>query len=58
VDVLPENELDAWRSACSQLGLTAPGIEEHVNGLDHFLDEVEALLEELAARYGLDSSNL
>jgi len=30
------------------------GIEEHVNGLDHFLDGVEGLLDELAARYGLD----
>lgn len=55
-DVLPETALDPWRSACGQLGLTAAGIEERVNGLDTFLDEVEALLDELAARYGLDSS--
>ncbi|MEP6894431.1 MAG: hypothetical protein ABI986_02370, partial [Chloroflexota bacterium] len=40
-EVLPENTLDTWRSACDQLGLTAIGIEEHVNSLDHFLDEVE-----------------
>jgi hypothetical protein len=53
-DVLPETGLDRWRAACGQLGLTAVGIEERVDGLDHFLDEVEALLDELAVRYGLD----
>ena len=41
---------------CGHLGLNVLGIEERVNALDHFLDEVEALLDELAARYGLDSS--
>jgi len=55
-EVLPDNNLNAWRSACGHLGLNVIGIEEHVNGLDHFLDEVEALLDELAARYGLDAS--
>ncbi len=55
-EVLPDNSLNAWRSACGQLGLNATGIEERVTALDHFLDEVEALLDELAARYGLDSS--
>ncbi len=55
-DVLPENGLGAWRSACGQLGLSAIGIEEHVSGLDHFLDEVEALLDELAAQNGLETS--
>jgi hypothetical protein len=38
------------------LGLNAIGIEEHVNGLDHFLDEVEGLLDELSAQHGLDTS--
>jgi predicted nucleotidyltransferase len=54
--VLPEHALDRWRSACGHLGLTTAGIEEHVNELDHFLDEVEVLLDELSARYGLDNS--
>jgi predicted nucleotidyltransferase len=55
-DVLPDNAQDAWRSACGQLGLNAVGIEEHVNGLDHFLDEVEGLLDELSAQHGLETS--
>jgi len=57
-DVLPDINLNAWRSMCGHLGFNVMGIEEHVNGLDHFLDEVEGLLDELAARYGLDVSNM
>jgi predicted nucleotidyltransferase len=56
VDVLPEPSMIAWRSACDQLGLTASGFEERVEGLDHFLDEVEALLDELAREHGLETS--
>ncbi len=56
VDVLPDHAVDAWRSACGQLGLTAVGFVEHVEGLDHFLDEVEALLDELAREHGLETS--
>jgi len=56
VDVLPEHSVKAWQSACGQLGLTSTGIEEHVAGLDHFLDEVEALLDELATQNGLETS--
>ena len=44
---LPDHAVDAWRSACTQLGLR-PRLRKRVQGLDHFLDEVEALLDELA----------
>jgi hypothetical protein len=56
VDVLPDMAGTSWRAACGQLGLTAVGIEERVDALDHFLDEVEGLLEDLAAQYGLETS--
>jgi len=56
VDVLPNFAQDDWRAACGQLGFTSEGIEEHVNGLDHFLDEVEVLLDELTRQYGLETS--
>jgi hypothetical protein len=56
VEVLPDLASNPWRAACGQLGLTAAGIEAHVDGLDHFLDEVDALLEELAKQYGLETS--
>ncbi len=55
-EVLPDHAMDAWRSVCGQLGLTVVGIEEHVEGLDHFLDEVEGLLDELATQHGLETS--
>ena len=56
VDVLPDHALEAWRTACQQLKLTMPAFEEHVNGLDQFLDEVEILLDELATEHGLETS--
>ena len=56
VEVLPEHALEAWHSACGQLKLTAAGLEEHVEGLDQFIDEVEVLLDELAAEHGLETS--
>jgi hypothetical protein len=55
-DVLAEHGLDAWRKVCTQLGFTGAGIEAHANGLDNFLDEVEALLDELATQHGLETS--
>ena len=56
VDVLPDQALSAWRSACNQLNFTVAGFEERVNGLDQYLDEVEVLLDELATQYGLETS--
>jgi len=56
VDVLPDLASNPWRAVCGQLGLTAVGIEERLEGLDHFLDEVEVLLDELAEQYGLETS--
>jgi hypothetical protein len=55
-DVLSEDALNAWRSASEQLHFTASGFEGHVNGLDQYLDEVEVLLDELAAEHGLETS--
>jgi predicted nucleotidyltransferase len=56
VEVLPDHALSAWQSACEQLTLTAAHFEEHVGGLDQYLDEVEALLDELATQHGLETS--
>jgi hypothetical protein len=55
-EVLSDPFVDAWRSACGQLGFTGTSFEERVQGLDQFLDEVEALLDELAVQYGLETS--
>jgi hypothetical protein len=56
VDVLPDMAATPWRNVCGQLGLTAVGIQERVEALDHFLDEVEALLDDLSEQYGLETS--
>jgi predicted nucleotidyltransferase len=56
VDVLPEHAVDAWRLACGQLGMVGTAFEEHVEGLDQFIDEVEALLDDLATEHGLETS--
>lgn len=55
-DVLPDHFTETWRVACGQLGFTGIGFEERVERLDKFLDEVEALLDELAVQYGLETS--
>jgi hypothetical protein len=54
--VLPDAAVETWRSACDQLKLTTPGFEDQVNGLDQYMDEVEILLDELAAEHGLETS--
>jgi hypothetical protein len=56
LDVLPEDYFHAWSSVGNQLGFVSPRFEEHVNGLDQYLDEVEVLLDELATQYGLETS--
>jgi len=58
VEVLPDIASNKWRAACSQLGLTAVGFEERVEALDHFLDDVDVLLDDLSAQYGLETTNL
>jgi hypothetical protein len=55
VDVLPD-QAGAWSSACEQLGFVSTRFEEHVTGLDQYLDEVEILLDELATQHGLETS--
>ena len=56
VDILPDMAANPWRGACGQLGFSAVGIEERVEALDHFLDEVEILLDDLSMQYGLETS--
>ena len=56
VEVLPEDASSTWQIACEQLRLMGTGFEEHVNGLDQYLDEVEILLDELATQHGLETS--
>ena len=54
--VLPEGKTDLWQSAFKQLGLLEGQFPERVSGLDHFLDEIEILLDEIAEANGLETS--
>jgi len=54
--VLPSSEIGHWQSACSKLGLAGKSFAERVEGLDHYLDEVDILLDEIAEANGLETS--
>jgi hypothetical protein len=53
---LPKSEINAWQTACETLGLTGKRFAEHVEGLDHYLDELDILLDEIAEANGLETS--
>ncbi|HNO95369.1 MAG TPA: hypothetical protein PKJ84_14435, partial [Anaerolineales bacterium] len=51
--VLSGDHLKFWEQACNSLGLLE-GFADKVSGLDHFLDEIEIIFEEIATANGLD----
>lgn len=46
----------AWEAACRQLGLLGDGFEQRISDLDHFLDQVEVRLDEVAVASGIENS--
>jgi hypothetical protein len=56
VEVLEGDHLLFWQKACGELGLLGTGFGERVEGLDHYLDELDVLLEEIAAANGIDTA--
>ena len=54
--VLPEEEITTWQAACNTLGLSGKRFVERVEGLDHYLDELDILLDEIAEANGLETS--
>jgi predicted nucleotidyltransferase len=55
-DVLDGDHLKFWQNAAAELGLIDAGFSEHVDKLDHFLDDIELLLDEIARENGLETS--
>lgn len=53
-EVLSGDHLKFWEQACNSLGLLE-GFSEKVAALDHFLDEIEIMFEEIATANGLDT---
>ena len=56
-EVLDGEPLKLWQNVTSELGLLGMGFGEHVEALDHFIDEVEIVLDEIASQNGLDASS-
>ena len=54
--VLPEDEIDGWQAARTKLGFSGASFVERVEGLDHYLDEIDILLDEIAEANGLETS--
>ena len=54
-EVLSGDHFQFWQNACSELGVLGDGFTERVEGLDHFIDDIEVALDEIAAENGLDA---
>jgi hypothetical protein len=55
-EVLEGDHLQFWQTAAGELGLLGMGYGEHVDELDHFIDDVEMALDEIAKENGLETS--
>ena len=51
------DHLKFWQNVVTELGLSGPGFEERVQGLDQYIDGIEILLDEMAAANGLETSS-
>jgi hypothetical protein len=51
--VLPPTHRLGWQSACETLELTGKAFSRRLDGLDHFLDAVEDVLDQYAASQGI-----
>jgi len=51
--VLPPTHRPDWQAACETLELTGDAFRSQLDGLDHFLDEVEEILEKYAISQGV-----
>jgi hypothetical protein len=50
--VLPPTHQSGWLASCVSLGLAGEAFSERVEGLDHFLDAIEELLDNWASSHG------
>ena len=52
-EVIEGDHYKFWESAVKEAGLIGAGFEEKVNELDHFIDDIEVLLDEIASENGI-----
>ncbi|MBC7877415.1 MAG: hypothetical protein H7Y59_09625 [Anaerolineales bacterium] len=55
-EVLEGDHLKFWQNAAGELGLLGIGYGEHVEKLDHFIDEIEVILNDVAIANGLETT--
>ncbi|RME89247.1 MAG: hypothetical protein D6770_05075, partial [Anaerolineae bacterium] len=55
---LPAKATSAWKEACHHLGLLGKRFRERLQGLDHFLDQIEETIENLALSQGIDTNEI
>jgi hypothetical protein len=55
-EVLDGDHRKFWEDAANELGLLGENFAERVDGLDHFIDDVEIALDEIASANGLETS--
>ena len=53
-EVLDGDHLNFWQNAAGELGFLGTGFAERVDGLDHFIDDIDVMLEAVAKENGLD----
>jgi len=51
---LPENQITAWQSACQLLKIGEENFEPRLEGLDHYLDSIEEMLEKMVLSQGFE----
>ena len=56
-EVLEGDHFQFWQNAAGELGLLGAGFAERVEGLDHFIDDVEITLDEIARENGLETAD-
>ena len=54
-EVLEGDHFNFWQKAVGDLGLLGAGFAERVDGLDHFIDDIEIIFEDIARENGLDA---
>ncbi len=57
-NALPENQIAAWNNACQILGFGTENFENRLEGLDHYLDNIEEMLEETLSSHGFEVSEV
>ncbi len=55
-EVLDDDHLKFWQNAAAELGLLGADFESRAQGLDHFIDEIEVMFDEIARANGVEEN--